>query len=122
MKTWQTENDWFTKDVRMTNYAISIEKVVVAENPGKSQADILKLISDEVKSRFPEKFKNPNREKGNSVDTGDSDSRRKSSKHTFDDLPEEAKKQYANFKKEFKDRANKDYTKEDYLKDYDWEE
>lgn len=122
MTAWKNENTWFLTDQRMTQYAISVEKIIAGENPGKSQAEILTLITNEVKSRFPEKFQNVNRDKANAVDSGGGESRKKGSKHTFDDLPKEAKEQYAKFKKEFKERANKDYTKEDYLKDYDWSE
>lgn len=122
LKAWMENNKWFNADKRMTKYAISVEADIAAENPGKNQAEILELISDEVKTRFPEKFKNQNREKGNSVDTGETEGRRKSSgKRTFDDLPQEAKDAYKNWARTFKE-SGKEYTKEEYLKNYEWDE
>jgi len=122
LKAWKADNPWFLTDKKMAKFAIAIEEDVASENPGKSQVELLKIITNEVKTRFPDKFKNPNREKGDSVDTGSSESRTKGSKKRgFDDLPKDAKDAFKKFEAMAKS-AGKEFKKEDYLKNYEWDE
>lgn len=63
---WTSKNQWYENDKRMRAYADSLGIQLAQE--GMSPADVLKEVEKEVKQRYPEKFRNPNRDKPGAVE------------------------------------------------------
>lgn len=113
---WRAGNDWYGTDRTVTAYADSIGNFLLSDKPHLS-ADpkaFLKAVKEEVEKKFPEKFGNPRRSSGPSVE-GDSKALGGKRGKTFTDLPADAKAQCQRF-----ERTIPGFTKEQYLKDFDW--
>ncbi len=117
-KDWIDANKkWFTSDGTLNNYMIEMNGKVRQEHPDWSITDQLDEAKKRTMDKFPEKFgKNPARggkgavgQSGNRTD--DKNSRR------FDALPDDAKKAYEGFKRQFKTKGV-EYSKDEYLADY----
>jgi hypothetical protein len=54
--SWAERNPWYTKDRKMTHFADAVGLAYKEENPGASEAEMLKYVSSEIKERFAEKF------------------------------------------------------------------
>ena len=67
-----------------------------------------------LQEKHPGKFENPNRERQTVEDAGTSKPSKKGK--TFDDLPDEAKSAFGKFQK-----LMPEFSKDDYLRQYDWE-
>jgi hypothetical protein len=96
-------------------YAKAQDNFLMTAKPGLSVAERLAEVKNRTKKEYPDKFGNPRREQASSVaEPGAQPTRQKKGK-TYDDLPAEAKaacdKYVRNIPK---------YTREDYVKDYDW--
>lgn len=63
---WTSKNQWYETDKRMRAYADSLG-ISLAQD-GMSPSDVLKEVEKEVKQRYPEKFRNPNRDKPGAVE------------------------------------------------------
>lgn len=115
-ESWKKDNPWFGTDPEMASYAASIENFVANANPTLSSRDILDKVTEEVKLRYPDKFKNPNRRNPPTVDGGGSlrgGGDLKGAQKTFADLPDEARKACAALIS-----SVPGYTKEKYVLDY----
>ena len=99
----------------MQQYAVSIGRFV-EDNKGLKGKKLYDEISKEVKNRFPQKFENKNRQTSTTVVDGGSEVAPKPGKRTFANLPQDAQEQCKKFVKEIPG-----FTKEEYLKDYEWE-
>jgi hypothetical protein len=77
----------------MTAFALTVAGNTRAAFPDISADEYYETIEKIAKRNFPEKFSNPNREKGSPV-SGDSRKPASSGKKTFDSLPPEAKAAY----------------------------
>jgi hypothetical protein len=119
---WKAENTWYETDPEMTQYADAVGMFVRQKNPHITGKAFYDAVKEEVKKRYPERFENPNRTKPNIVDGGNVEARTKGSgKKTFADLPKEAQQEYEKFRKQF-ELAGFEFKKEEYLKNYEWEE
>lgn len=116
---WQADNKWFGTDIRLTSYATGIERELgMSGSPLKGKA-LFDVVAEEVKKAFPDHpaFVNPNRKKPNTVDGGGDTPPVKTGGKKYADLPDDAKKQCEVLVKRWDW-----YKKEDFLKEYDWEE
>lgn len=116
--TWIDANQWFNNSASLRTYAVEEFGELEKRYPGKTKTEILAEVKQRTVDRFPEKFGvNPKREGAAAVanPTGES-ARRNTSKRTYDELPAEAKKACDKFV-----RTIKGYTKEQYVKDYEWD-
>jgi actin-related protein len=67
---WTDRNSWYGTNRTMKAFADAYGNELAAE--GKTPPDVLRLVEKEVRSKFPEKFSNPNREKASSVESSSS--------------------------------------------------
>jgi hypothetical protein len=65
--SWVAENEWYKLDPELREFADAFG--IVEHNKGKSAEDVLKSITATVRKRFPEKFRNPMKDKAPSVET-----------------------------------------------------
>jgi hypothetical protein len=110
---WKEENPWYDTDVGMTKLADRLSNALALEQPNLKGKPFLDKLSEMVKEVLPHKFQNPRREQS----TTESHERRPQSKtgRAYEDLPEEAKAACDKFVK-----TMPGFTKEAYLKHYDW--
>lgn len=108
------ENPWYGKDKPLTAACNAIAEEVFNEGyTGKAQ---VAEVTRRLKEEFPHKFakaENPNRRLPGAVE-GNGTATRKAGK-TFADLPPEAKKMCDEFVRDIKG-----FTREQFVKDYDW--
>ena len=110
---WNDENKWFGKDTELTEEANLIGETIKRRQPTLIGREFLDEVTKRVKKMYPEKFTNANRDKPSPVEatTGNKMSA-KSGKHSFNDLPPEAKSACIKFEKQ------KLLTREEYIKDF----
>ena len=65
---WAGENKWYQADPEMRSFADSIGLGYAQQNPNLDPEEVLMYVTTQVKSRFKEKFVNPNRAKPSSVE------------------------------------------------------
>lgn len=117
---WKNDNRWFDTDPEMQATAVAYDNNPKWESElsGKARAD---AVAKKIKELYPQKFTNPNRDTPPTVDAGgDKDDSASKGKKTFNDLPADAKAAFKSLKEDF-ERMGKKFTKEDYLKNYEWE-
>lgn len=110
------DNDWYETDFDLATYADFASKKVRKDNPTLMGRAFFEKVKDMVKEKYPEKFGNKKREDPAAVDGGGGGGGPSGKKKTFADLPAEAKKACEDFIKEIPG-----FTKEQYLKDYQWD-
>lgn len=115
VEAWVSENRWFNTDQLLNTFAKALDADFEKSRPGLDVGDRLALVKAEVQKRFPDKFENPNREAATSVSAPSGGASRKVAKHSYENLPPEAKKQCDKYLKTIKG-----YTKEEYVRDYAW--
>lgn len=116
--SWMDENPWFNKDPELHGAAVKIYGVLEREKPGVAAAELLAETRRRIVAKFPEEFGiNPRREGAASVaePNGGTAPPKKKGK-TYEDLPADAKKACDRFVKTIPG-----YTREKYVKDYEWE-
>lgn len=65
---WVGQNKWYNQDQELREFADVIGLGYAQQHPGIDPAEVLKYVSTQVKSKFKDKFQNPNRSKPNSVE------------------------------------------------------
>lgn len=110
---WLSDNSWYKTDDTLAAFADGIADRI-AGSGFRGQAYYNELTK-RVKDTFPDKFKNPNRDKPNGVETA-GEQVVASKDRTFEKLPKDAKDAYARFKRDIPG-----FSKEQYLASYDWE-
>ncbi len=116
-QAWIDANPWFFADPQLHRAAKAIDADILGAAPGIPVDERLATVKAEVMRIYPDKFKNPLREKAAAVATpSGGGERRKRGEKSYDDLPPEAKKACDKFVKTIPK-----YTREDYVKAYDWE-
>jgi hypothetical protein len=55
-EAWKQENDWFDKDANLRNEAIGIAVGFANANPGISQPEVLKYVTEKIRKFNPDKF------------------------------------------------------------------
>lgn len=114
-KAWVKDNPWYEEDPDLGAFADSLSGRLVAQ--GFRGNAYWNELTKRTKEAFPHKFDNPNRSKPNGVE-GDVTPKSSDSKaKTFDNLPPDAKAQYKIFKRDIPN-----FTKEQYVEQYDWDE
>jgi hypothetical protein len=53
---FKANNPWFEKDRILTNYARGLEREITLQYPDLSAASVLRMVEDDVKANFPDKF------------------------------------------------------------------
>lgn len=110
-------NEWFRKDAALNAAAVKIYGKLERDKPGVAKSELLAETKRQVMDKFPEDFGiNPTRESAAAVASPSGGGARKKGGKTFDDLPAEAKAACNKFVKTIPG-----YTKEQYVKDYDWD-
>lgn len=66
--SWKERNTWYDRDEDLKDWADSRGQRL--HQQGASPDEVLRQLEREVKTKFPEKFKNPNRERPGAVATG----------------------------------------------------
>lgn len=118
VQSWIGENEWFNKSVALRSVAIEEFGDLERQYPGKNKAELLAETKQKVMDRFPEKFGiNTKRDNAGTVTTpnGAGMPPKKKGK-TYDDLPPDAKAACNKFVKSIPG-----YTRDKYVKDYEWE-
>lgn len=63
---WVERNNWYTADGELREFADALG-IMYAKK--MSPPEVLQKVSDEVRKKFPEKFRNPNRDRASAVET-----------------------------------------------------
>lgn len=63
---WLTENKWYSADEKLRDFADALGIMYAKKY---SPAEVLTKVTEEVREKFPEKFRNPNKDKGSAVET-----------------------------------------------------
>lgn len=66
--SWMQDNKWYGADAEMREYADVVGLGYASRNPGTDPEDVLKYVTAQVKSRYKDKFQNPNRNKPSVVE------------------------------------------------------
>lgn len=89
--SWVGDNKWYNSDAEMRKYADAIGLGYAAANPGIDPTDVLSYVEKEVKSRFKDKFINPNRSKPSAVEGSGKQGSASEKKESFTMTDEERK-------------------------------
>jgi hypothetical protein len=108
---WLKGNGWYGTDPDLTDFAEAAALKITNTRPGLTQAEMLNLVTERVKSAFPHKFTNPRRNAAADVE-GAQNRGVKKGKKGYDDLPAEAKRACDRFV------GQKLMTKEQYIADF----
>jgi hypothetical protein len=115
--SWIEANPWFSSDPVLNQMAKAIDGRLQSLHPALAIPDRLQMVAAEVKKRFPENFENSSREAPSSVSapSGGGNAGKKAPKHSYENLPSEARKACDKFVKSIPG-----FKVEDYVRDYDW--
>jgi len=115
--SWKDKNaDWFEKDSDMTVYANRMSDYIAEMKPDLiGKQGFLDEIDKEVRARFSDRFENTNRDIPNTVEAGGRAPRQRGKSKGYGDLPGEAKAACDKFVRRGL------ITREQYVKDYEWE-
>jgi hypothetical protein len=72
---WAEKNSWYNTDAELREASDAIGLAHAKANPNKSPEEILDFVSRKIKTSYPEKFSNPNRDKSSSVEGAGSSAR-----------------------------------------------
>jgi hypothetical protein len=89
-EAWTNRNKWYTTNAPMKAFADALGQTLARQ--GKSPSEVLKEVERQVREEFPNRFKNPNRDKPGAVE-GASVKSGGSSKSTYQ--PSEVERQVA---------------------------
>lgn len=89
---WQKKNNWYQKDDGMTLFADALGAKLVTKGYGPSE--VLAEIDKQVRSEFPHKFRNPNKEHAPSVSESDTTAKSKSEGMKLDSEQERTMKRF----------------------------
>lgn len=64
---WSQENEWYKLDTEMREFADATG--IIEHQKGKSPEEVLKAVTEKVRKHFPEKFRNPMKDKAPGVET-----------------------------------------------------
>jgi hypothetical protein len=108
------DNRWYIENPKLAAYADGLADRIRAE--GYDGQAYFSELTKRVKADFPNEFENPARHKANGVEAGGQKGSTDSKAHTYENLPADAKAACNDFV------AQGFTTKEDYLKNYEWDE
>jgi cell division septum initiation protein DivIVA len=120
IQSWIAEERWFNTDRTLQAFAVETFGELERSSPGMAQSERLAETKKRVVSKFPEKFgmEQPAKPTAAAVATpaGNGSAPRRNTKKGYDDLPDDAKKACDRFVKMIPG-----YTRDQYVKDYDWD-
>lgn len=115
---WHSKNEWYTRDPEMTVFADAAGDYLAKIKPHlKGTPKFLEEVEKRVRREFPDRFENAKRREPGAVHgAGDeSDGAPARRGKTYADLPADAKAMCDRFVKTIPG-----YTREDYVRDYNW--
>lgn len=118
IQDWIKKEEWFTKSPVLSAYAVETYGDLEKTKPGMTKAEMLAETKRMTVDRFPEKFgANPLRNGAASVSEprGGGGARKKGK--TYDDLPADAKAACDRYVKNIPN-----YKRDDYVRDYQWDD
>jgi hypothetical protein len=116
--SWIAENTWYNADKELQAFANTHDSFLMQTKPGLTVAERLAAVKAKTRAEYPDKFEASPREAAPAVSGGRSPpSRQNSNKRSYDNLPPEAKKACDKFVKTIPN-----YTREEYVKSYAWED
>lgn len=116
IQDWIKKEDWFNRDATLNAVATAFFGEIERATPGLSRAEMLAETKRRTVEKFPEKFGiNPARDGAAAVATPSGAPLKRKTGKAYEDLPVEAKKACDKFV-----RTIPGYTREKYVKDYDW--
>ena len=83
---WKERNTWYENDKELKAFADMSGRLYVDDNEEASPEQVYRHAEKKVRERYPEKFRNPNRDRPSSVEAGKTQS--KQSRPTWSSLPE----------------------------------
>lgn len=91
--SWHTHNQWYNDDLDLTVYANQVAPILAPKYGNKATPEFYEAVAKAVKKKYPEKFRNSNRDKPSPVQNSAQDvSKGKANKgKKYNDLPPEAK-------------------------------
>ena len=112
-ESWRESNEWYDEDPAMKDYADMVGTHYAQKNPNMPAEEVFNYVTNEVKTRFADKFKNVRREQPTQVE-GAARGRVPASRrgHSVNDLPEEHRQIMQTLVR------GGTMTKEEYLKSY----
>lgn len=128
IQTFVNENQWFNNDIGLQGMMIKFNAQVMRDSPHLSESQRLIEAKRRLIERFPEEFPEEHRpapaaktnERRNDAPavaspSGVNGGKKPKKDKTFDDLPDDAKQQYARFASRIPG-----YSKEEYARSYQW--
>jgi len=115
-QTWLRENSWYESNRKLHAFADGVADQLIESGYVPGSKAYFDELTSQVKETFPEEFENKNRGGAAAVETPGKESKKDSEAKTFDNLPPEAKAQFEIFKRDIPN-----FSKEDYVDNYDWE-
>lgn len=88
---WVEANTWYAQDAEMRAEADLIGTAYASSNPDKDPEEVLQYVEKRIRKNFPDKFRNPNREKPSVVE-GSSRSSSKPAKKSDIELTEDERR------------------------------
>lgn len=111
-------SSWWEKDIVLTNTAIAMHQENL--DSGMSEDESMEVLRDQLEETMPSRFKGKTKTRRRRNAVGESTLSRggspKGGKHTYENLPREAKEACDRFVRDIPG-----YTREEYLKEFDWE-
>lgn len=86
---WQNKNRWYNQDDVMTDWANG--RAVKLSQQGLGPSEVLTKLSEEARTKFPDKFRNPNKDKASAVDSSKATAGVKKSNSSISLTPDEEK-------------------------------
>lgn len=74
---WTEKNSWYNTDAELRETSDAIGLAHAKANPNKTPEEVLDFVSRKIRTTYPEKFSNPNREKSSAVEGAGSSARTK---------------------------------------------
>lgn len=111
-RDWLKANPWFLRNEEMNKYARDYEAKILREYPDLDTEEILDQVSIEIRRKFPHKFARPQGGRPATGVSGGSRPRQQGGGKSYNDLPDEAKKECDAWVKRGV------MTKEEFVKDY----
>jgi len=115
-QAWLSNNSWYESNRKLHAFADGVADQLIASGYTPGSKAYFDELTNQVKETFPEEFENKNRGGAATVETPGKASGKDSNDKTFDNLPPEAKAQYEIFKRDIPE-----FSKDDYVANYDWE-
>lgn len=113
-----SRNSWYGQDPEMTMYANGLQAILTQHEGVTDDKTFFQEVEKRVRIRFPDRFKNENRDLPPAVESGDGGGAEDvgTGEKKWSDIPAEERKEIMN---QFgPDLFTKEYTKEDYAKEY----